>query len=196
MSIEQIFRIYELINGHSPAIRFESTNEGAITQTFLSLKSHDPDKFILRKEYRINPEELKEIQNPVDLLSMTKEKAEYKKEFKEEIGKKFDSNKPMAGAIIRVFPRAVMAIGAVIKKGSEKYPNPNNWKLNEDIINRYFDSEIRHMCKHFAGYEADEETTLPHLVHAAWNAIAILEKYLMEHPEIDKKIMFPEEKRD
>ena len=195
MSIEQIFRIYELINGHSPAIRFESTNEGAITQTFLSLKSHDPDKFILRKEYRINPEEL-EIQNPVDLLSMTKEKAEYKKEFKEEVGKKFDSNKPMVGTIIRVFPRALMAIGAVIRFGAKKYPNPNNWKMNEDIINRYFDSAIRHMSKHFAGYEKDEETGLPHLVHAAWNMLAILEKYLMEHPEISKDIMFPKEIKD
>lgn len=108
-------------------------------------------------------------------------------------GKKFDTNKPMAGAIIRVFPMAVMAIGAVIRFGARKYPNPNNWKLNEDIESRYFDSLIRHMCKHFAGYKEDEETGLPHLVHAAWNAMAILEKYLMDNEEIADKIMFQKE---
>lgn len=132
------------------------------------------------------------ILNP-ELLTATKAKAEKNQS---EIGKKFDSNKPMVGTIIRVFPRALMAIGAVIRFGAKKYPNPNNWKMNEDIINRYFDSAIRHMSKHFAGYEKDEETGLPHLVHAAWNMLAILEKYLMEHPEISKDIMFPKEIKD
>jgi hypothetical protein len=49
------------------------------------------------------------------------------------------------------------------------------------------------MCKHFAGYKEDEETGLPHLVHAAWNAMAILEKYLMDNKEIADGIMFPKE---
>lgn len=111
-------------------------------------------------------------------------------------GKKFDSNKPMAGRVISVFPRAVMALGAVIRYGTKKYPNPNNWKENEDIENRYFDSLIRHECKKFAGYDFDEETKLPHLVHAAWNAIAILEKYLIDNEELAKQIMFPPEIRD
>lgn len=132
------------------------------------------------------------ILNP-ELLTATKAKAEKNQS---EVGKKYDSNKPMAGAIVRVFPKAVMAIGAVIKFGAKKYPNPNNWKMNEDIINRYFDSAIRHACKHFDGYEKDEETGLPHLVHAAWNMLAILEKYLIENPEVAKAIMFPDEVRD
>lgn len=135
------------------------------------------------------------ILNP-ELLSMTKEKAEYKKEFKKEVGKKYDSSKPMAGSVIRVFPQAIMGIGAVIREGAKKYPNPNNWKLNDNIEARYFDSLIRHMCKHFSGQVKDEETGLLHLIHAAWNSLAILEKYLIDHPDVAKEIMYPDEVRD
>lgn len=132
------------------------------------------------------------ILNP-ELLTATKAKAEKNQS---EVGKKYDSNKPMAGSVIRVFPQAIMAVGAVIREGAKKYPNPNNWKLNDNIEARYFDSLIRHMCKHFSGQVKDEETGLLHLIHAAWNSLAILEKYLIDHPEIAKEIMYPDEVRD
>lgn len=132
------------------------------------------------------------ILNP-ELLTATKIKAEKNQS---EVGKKYDSSKPMAGSVIRVFPQAIMAVGAVIREGAKKYPNPNNWKLNDNIEARYFDSLIRHMCKHFSGQVKDEETGLLHLIHAAWNSLAILEKYLIDHPEIAKEIMYPDEVRD
>lgn len=192
MKTETVYRIYEKIEGRPKALRYESKEPEHIRSVFETLNRHEPDKFEFKKEFQVvMPEEIN-ILNP-ELLTATKAKAE---KVQAEVGKKYDSNKPMAGAIVRVFPKAVMAIGAVIKFGAKKYPNPNNWKMNEDIINRYFDSAIRHACKHFDGYEKDEETGLPHLVHAAWNMLAILEKYLMENPEVAKTIMFPDEVRD
>lgn len=111
-------------------------------------------------------------------------------------GKKYDGNKPMTGTVLRVFPQAMNAVGACIKFGTKKYPDPNNWKKNLNALVRYNDSLIRHLTKFFAGKELDEETNLPHLAHVAWNALAILELYLMERPNEANKIMFPEEIRD
>lgn len=111
-------------------------------------------------------------------------------------GKKYDGNKPMTGTVLRVFPQAMNAVGACIKFGTKKYPDPNNWKKNSNALVRYNDSLIRHLTKFFAGKELDEETNLPHLAHVAWNALAILELYLMEHPDKSNEIMFPKEIRD
>lgn len=111
-------------------------------------------------------------------------------------GKKYDSNKPMTGTVLRVFPQAMNAIGACIRFGTTKYPDPNNWKKNTNALVRYNDSLVRHLTKHFLGKELDEETGLPHLAHVAWNALAILELYLMEHPEEAYKIIFPKEVKE
>lgn len=111
-------------------------------------------------------------------------------------GKKYDGNKPMTGTVLRVFPQAMNAVGACIKFGTKKYPDPANWKKNSNALVRYNDSLVRHLTKFFAGKELDEETNLPHLAHVAWNALAILELYLMEHPDKSNEIMFPKEIRD
>lgn len=111
-------------------------------------------------------------------------------------GKKYDGNKPMTGTVLRVFPFALNAIGACIKFGATKYPDPNNWKKNKNALVRYNDSLVRHLTKHFTGNEMDEETGLPHLAHVAWNALAILELYLMEHPNKANELMYPKEIRE
>lgn len=102
-------------------------------------------------------------------------------------GKKYDTGKPMIGTIIRVFPNAMEALGSVIEFGTHKYPDPNNWKKVEGAKFRYLDSLMRHMVKHYRGLELDEETGKPHLAHMAWNALAILELYLMEQKEKESK---------
>lgn len=94
-------------------------------------------------------------------------------------GKKYDAGKPMVGTLARVFPHALMAIGQCIEFGTHKYPDPNNWKKVDGAKNRYLDSLMRHLLKHYMGITNDEETGLPHLSHAAWNALAILELELM-----------------
>ena len=182
-----------MIGGPEPITIFKDANYDKVFREFAQIKEKYPAGTL---------EVVRESDKKVDtlwfnntLLNKIADKEARKPEVKEE-GKKYDSNKPMAGAVIRVFPQAIMAIGAVIRKGTEKYPTPNNWKLNKNIEARYFDSLMRHMCKHFAGQVKDEDTGLLHLIHAAWNSIAILEKYLIDHPEVAKEIMYPKEIRE
>lgn len=119
---------------------------------------------------------------------------EQKKRNKE--GKKYDKGKPMVGTILRIFPRALSVVGAIIEYGTHKYPDPNNWSKNTRITERYMDSAIRHLLKYFMGDKFDEESGLPHLGHALWNIIAVLEYELRQDPELVKKIMYPKEDRD
>lgn len=100
-------------------------------------------------------------------------------------GKKYDTGKPMVGTLTDVFSRALMVVGACIEFGTHKYPNPKNWQLVDNGIKRYRDAMIRHLLKYNAGIEKDEETELPHLAHMCWNALAMCELYLKEHPEIN-----------
>ena len=98
-------------------------------------------------------------------------------------GKKYDSGKSMAGTLCRVFPRALLGVGQCIAFGTKKYPKPDNWKLVENAFTRYQDSMIRHYLKFLAGREKDSETNLLHLKHMVWNALAVLELYLMENED-------------
>lgn len=96
-------------------------------------------------------------------------------------GKKYDNGKSMVGTLCRVFPRALLGIGQCIEFGTRKYPKPDNWKLVDGAFTRYQDSMMRHYLKFLAGQEKDSETNLLHLKHMVWNALAILELYLMDH---------------
>lgn len=104
-------------------------------------------------------------------------------------GKKYDCGKPMVGTLCRVFPHALLAVGQCIEFGTHKYPKPDNWSLVPDGFNRYTDSLMRHLLKIFAGQEVDPETNLPHIYHVCWNALAIAEFYIKDHPELDKELL-------
>ena len=105
-------------------------------------------------------------------------------------GKKYDSGKSMVGTLCRVFPRALLGIGRCITFGTHKYPKPDNWKLVENAFTRYQDSLMRHYLKFLSGEIRDKETNILHLCHMAWNTLAILELYLMEHKEEFDKELF------
>ena len=98
-------------------------------------------------------------------------------------GKKYDSGKSMVGTLCRVFPRALLGIGQCIEFGTRKYPKPDNWKWVDGPFTRYQDSMMRHYLKFLAGQEKDSETNLLHLKHMVWNALAVLELYLMENED-------------
>jgi len=98
----------------------------------------------------------------------------------EEVGLKYDNGKPLVGTMLDVFPNAFMYIGALIQFGTTKYPSPTNWKNVKDGQKRYKDALMRHLLKHCLGEKIDPETKLPHLTSVCWNALAILELYLME----------------
>lgn len=105
-------------------------------------------------------------------------------------GKKYDIGKSMVGTLCRVFPRALLGVGTCIEFGTHKYPKPDNWKLVEGAYTRYQDSLMRHYLKFLAGEKVDSETGLLHLMHMAWNCLAVLELYLMEHKEeFDKELL-------
>lgn len=105
-------------------------------------------------------------------------------------GKKYDSGKSMVGTLCRVFPRALLGVGRCIEFGTHKYPKPDNWKLVENAFIRYQDSLMRHYLKFLSGEIRDKETNILHLCHMAWNTLAILELYLMEHKEEFDKELF------
>ena len=105
-------------------------------------------------------------------------------------GKKYDNGKSMVGTLCRVFPRALLGIGKCIEFGTHKYPKPDNWKLVENAFTRYQDSLMRHYLKFLSGEIRDKETNILHLCHMAWNTLAILELYLMEHKEEFDKELF------
>ena len=98
-------------------------------------------------------------------------------------GKKYDNGKSMVGTLCRVFPRALLGVGQCIEFGTHKYPDPKNWVKVENAFNRYQDSMMRHYLKFLAGQEKDSETKLLHLKHMVWNALAVLELYLMENED-------------
>ena len=57
--------------------------------------------------------------------------------------------------------------------GARKY-SPNSWQNLEDGYNRYKAAFFRHTEAYESGEFFDKESGLPHLAHAAWNALAML----------------------
>lgn len=88
-------------------------------------------------------------------------------------GEKQDKDKPRHGLVVRDFAKALQAIGEIGSYGAKKY-SPSNWLMVE--TERYEDAFMRHYLKHLEGDMIDPESGYPHLAHAAWNILAILEK--------------------
>ena len=136
---------------------------------FKSIQYSISDEVVFNRIVKLNEEEYKK--EPVyDLTDDGK-------------GKKYDSGKSMVGTLCRVFPRALLGVGQCIAFGTKKYPKPDNWKLVDGAFTRYQDSMMRHYLKFLAGQEKDSETNLLHLKHMVWNALAVLELYLMENED-------------
>ena len=57
--------------------------------------------------------------------------------------------------------------------GANKY-SANSWQKLDDGYDRYKAALFRHIVLHEQGERFDRESGLPHLAHAAWNAIAML----------------------
>lgn len=143
--------------------------EEAARDYFKSIQYSLSDEVVFNRIVKLNEEEYKK--EPVyDLTDDGK-------------GKKYDSGKSMVGTLCRVFPRALLGVGQCIEFGTHKYPDPKNWVKVENAFNRYQDSMMRHYLKFLAGKEKDSETNLLHLKHMVWNALAVLELYLMENED-------------
>ena len=95
-------------------------------------------------------------------------------------GIKFDGGKaPVFRGVFSYFPRALKAVAEISGFGAQKYAW-GNWKGLEDAYNRYSDGLGRHILLREVEGVNDLESGLLHDAHAAWNALARLELYLME----------------
>jgi hypothetical protein len=99
-----------------------------------------------------------------------------------EKGVKLDSGKNRLALVLSGFSHALWLVGEVGTFGANKYTD-NGWQEVENGKKRYFDALLRHLFKHFMGEKIDEESGLPHLAHACWNTLAILELDVHETTE-------------
>jgi len=79
------------------------------------------------------------------------------------------------------FPMALRAVCLVAMYGANKYTE-HGWESVPDGTRRYLAAEMRHALP-MDGY-LDEESSLMHDAHKAWNALAILELQLREAPNL------------
>ena len=93
-------------------------------------------------------------------------------------GMKFDEGKPIAGALLEDFPRALKGVAEVSTFGANKYVR-GSWKGVPDASQRYSDALMRHLLE-LNITPTDDESGLHHLKHIAWNALAILELHEKE----------------
>jgi len=96
-----------------------------------------------------------------------------------EPGAKLDAGKNRLGLVFSGFALALQAVGAVGTYGANKYTD-EGWKAVPDANKRYTDAMLRHIFKEFSGEHLDQETGFLHAAHAAWNALARLEKIIEE----------------
>ena len=78
-------------------------------------------------------------------------------------GQKFDTGKPIIGAIP---PHAELAVARVMTFGAQKYAR-DNWRKIDDIPTRYMDAALRHLNAVRRGETVDPESGEHHLAHAA-----------------------------
>lgn len=94
---------------------------------------------------------------------------EYKKSRKVSEGLRYNEGKPRFDLIE---PAALEMLAKVFSKGAEKY-GAHNWLKGMDWSK--MDASLqRHLSAWRSGEDKDAETGLPHMVHIAWNAMALL----------------------
>jgi len=89
-------------------------------------------------------------------------------------GAKLDAGKPRAGLVLGDFSRALAAVVEVGTHGAAKYSD-RGWLAVPDGEGRYTDALYRHLLADAMGDALDGDSCLPHLAHAAWNVLAVLE---------------------
>ena len=93
-------------------------------------------------------------------------------------GAKLDAGKSRAWLCLGGFAKAIVQVSEVTTFGAKKY-TPDGWKSVPNAQERYLDAAVRHLLA-AASEKADEESKLPHLAHAAWNLLAVLELQILD----------------
>lgn len=97
-----------------------------------------------------------------------------------EKGVKLDEGKPRLDLVLGDFADALWCVGAVGTYGANKYTD-KGWQEVENGLERYGNAMLRHYFNYRKGLMFDGESGLAHLGHMAWNALAMLQLYLMPH---------------
>lgn len=92
------------------------------------------------------------------------------------IGIKYDTDKPDYSLIP---PFALNDVVKVLTFGAKKYDR-DNWKLLDDLNDRYFAAAQRHMWQLKRGEIFDEESGIHHAAHAIACLMFILEFYYLQ----------------
>lgn len=92
-------------------------------------------------------------------------------------GAKDDKEKPRLNLVFTGFANALEKVGDVGTFGANKYTD-DGWRYVDNAIDRYLSAMLRHYIAHIKGEHYDKESKHLHLSHMAWNALAVLEKYL------------------
>lgn len=82
----------------------------------------------------------------------------------DEVGRKFDGDKPRFDLLFADMPLALEEVVLVLTYGAKKYA-PANWARVENAERRYQAAGMRHELAHTQGEPHDEETNLYHLAH-------------------------------
>lgn len=111
-------------------------------------------------------------------------------------GRKDDAGKPRPTLVQRDMANALQQVLQVAEYGARKYA-PSNWLQNvPDAAQRYTDAMLRHQQAHLRGEALDPESGLPHMAHAAWCALAVLElgtrNVVRVHPQLSDRAAFEE----
>lgn len=96
-------------------------------------------------------------------------------------GVKYDGDKERFDLIPA---RPLLELARVYTMGAKKYDD-RNWEKGIKW-GRIFAAIMRHLWKFWRGEDIDDESGLPHVVHAAWGCFTILE-YYHTHPELDDR---------
>lgn len=100
------------------------------------------------------------------------------KESKMKEGTKYDNGKPPVAEFLLDFAPEIMEVAKVWKFGAEKYTK-SNWKKVENGKERYMNALFRHLLQSETE-PTDSESGMSHLVHAAFNMLAVLHFELEE----------------
>lgn len=99
--------------------------------------------------------------------------------------------KPETYAYIPTGPLA--AVARVYGYGAKKYA-PRNWEQGYDWSLSYSAAQ-RHMNQFWGGEDFDPETGEPHLAHAVFHMLAMIE-WMTTHPELDDRAKGQDGNRD
>lgn len=89
-------------------------------------------------------------------------------------GAKLDANKPNCDLVFSNLSNALLEVAKVGTAGALKYTD-NGWESVPDGIRRYRSAIYRHLL---SSKFLDRDSGMPHMAHAAWNCLAVLELLL------------------